>query len=87
MSKAVLIIDMPDSCRDCDCFSNHYSDMYCIASQRTIDYPFPVDFRQKWCPLKPLPEEDNDEHFSEWGRGYQGGWNDCIDAITGGSND
>lgn len=87
MSKAILIIDMPESCRHCPYFMNRYNDMYCVAEGRTINYPFPVDFKQDWCPLKSLPEEDNDEHISEWGRGYQGGWNDCINAIVGDKND
>ena len=82
MSKAVLVIDMPESCRDCSCFSNHYSDMCCKgAGNRTINYPFPVDFRQDWCPLKPLPEKDNGDYVLQYSQGYQEGWNDCIRAI------
>ena len=85
MSKAVLIFDMPNSCKECSLFGDFYADMYCKGmDNRTINYPYPKDFRQDWCPLKPLPEEDNSDHLSEWARGYQGGWNDCINAIVGG---
>ena len=88
MSKAVLVMDMPESCSECALFGDHYSDMCCRAlDNRGINYPYPKDFRQDWCPLKPLPEEDNDEHFLGWSRGYKLGWNDCINAIVGGSND
>lgn len=88
MSKVVLVFDMPDSCSKCPLFGGYYADMCCKGmNNRGINYPYPEDFRQDWCPLKPLPEEDNDEHVSEWGRGYQGGWNDCINAITGGCKD
>ena len=89
MSKVVLVMDMPKSCHDCCCFWAGYRDMCCQAmDNRVIDYPYPREFRQDWCPLKQLPEEDNtEEYFSEWSRGYQGGWNDCINAIVGNSND
>ena len=30
MDKAILVIDMPDSCDKCPLFCNHYSDM-CVA--------------------------------------------------------
>lgn len=48
MSKAVLVLDMPSSCDKCPCFCGHYSDMCCMAlNNRTIDYPYPKDFRQR----------------------------------------
>lgn len=57
MGKAVLVMDMPSSCDKCPCFCGHYSDMCCMAlNNRTINYPYPKDFRQSWCPLKELPE-------------------------------
>lgn len=76
-------MDTPKSCHDCCLFFwSGYNDMCCQAmDNRVIDFPYPREVRQDWCPLKQLPEEDNDDHLSEWGRGYQGGWNDCIDAI------
>ena len=56
MGKAVLVMDMPSSCDKCPCFCGHYSDMCCMAlNNRTINYPYPKDFRQSWCPLKELP--------------------------------
>lgn len=52
MNKAFLIIDMPNSCADCPLFNDIYNDMNCRgANKRTIDYPYPADFRQEWCPL------------------------------------
>lgn len=82
MSKAVFVLDMPDSCVECPLFSNHYNDMYCRAMKyRTIDYPYPKDFKQDWCPLKVLPEKDKKAFLMEWSNGYKAGWNDCIEAI------
>lgn len=52
-NKAVLVIDVPESCAKCPLFGNHYSDMCCKASNnRSIDYPYPKNFRQSWCPLQ-----------------------------------
>lgn len=48
-----------------------------------------------WCPLKPLPKKKkvtgiyNGEYFKAGGKlpSYKIGWNDCINAITGGHAD
>lgn len=57
MSKSVLVIDTPKSCAECPLFFDHYSDMNCRGTKnyRTINYPYPKDFRQDWCPLKECP--------------------------------
>lgn len=57
MSKAVLVMDMPESCDSCPLFGSYYSDMTCHANGRSINYPYPKDFRQDWCPMKQMPEE------------------------------
>ena len=83
MSKAVLVIDMPKNCRECDIiFRDDYTD-WCPWKKSPSDVYQYVENNTKpdWCPLKFLPEEDNDDHLSEWARGYQAGWNDCIKAI------
>ena len=57
MSKAMLIMDMPSSCSNCPLLSDHYSDMCCKgAHNRSIDYPYPENSRQEWCPLEELPD-------------------------------
>ena len=45
MDKAILIIDMPDSCDKCPLFHGFYSDMTCGVNHYGIDYPYPKDFR------------------------------------------
>lgn len=83
MSKAILIMDLPDSCDKCPLFGGHYSDMCCKGlNNKTIDYPYPKDFRQRWCPLQDLPdEEESSDCFDEHEDGYAHGWNRCIDKI------
>lgn len=72
MSKAILVMDMPDSCDKCPLFHDHYSDMCCGGlNKRGINYPYPKDFRQKWCPLKKLPDkEDPTYENDEYDDGY-----------------
>ena len=89
MSKAVLVINDPMFCCNCPLTqrSRKTDEYFCgIAHQTDEDYywekvDMEAEVKPNWCPLKPLPEEDNKEHHIEWSRGYQAGWNDCINAI------
>lgn len=88
MNKAVIVLTkIPNSCSECICFSDHYSDMCCKAiSNRTINYPYPDSFRQEWCPLKALPEKyDADSYKKDYQnafeRGFEYGFNYCLDKI------
>ena len=83
MSKAILVIDMPESCSKCPLFHGFYTDMTCGANNYGIDYPYPKDFRQDWCPLKAMPGEDKGNYLLEYSHGYQKGWNDCIEYLRG----
>ena len=84
MDKVVLVIDMPDSCDKCPLFRGFYSDMTCGANHYGINYPYPKDFRQDWCPLKPMPKKmkGHDSIYYQWGD-YEDGWNHCIDCVSG----
>jgi hypothetical protein len=85
MQKAILVMDMPESCAKCPLFGDHYSDMSCHGlNNRGIDYPYPENFRQKWCPLKPAPQKQSawcydDDAGVAWIRGY----NNCVREIIG----
>lgn len=84
MPKAVLVMDMPESCDKCPCFCDYYSDMNCRINHRTINYPYPKDFRQRWCPLKELPEK---EEYNDRGFGtnmFKAGFNACLAKISKG---
>ena len=86
MNKAILVIDMPDSCDKCPLFHGFYADMTCGVNHYGINYPYPKDFRQDWCPLKPAPEEQlvwYDDDWSAWERGY----NSCLHEIIGEEDD
>lgn len=83
MAKGYLIMDIPKSCDECSLFHCNYSDMCCGGSNnRTIDYPYPKDFRQSWCPLKPmLGKEEMTYENDEYDDGYVFGWNQCLERI------
>ena len=85
MSKAILVMDMPGSCDKCPLFCNPYSDMCCGGiNNKTINYPYPKDFRQEWCPLQTPPlKEAGSDCFDEFEDGYAQGWNSCIEEIFG----
>ena len=84
MSKAILILDMPYSCDDCDMF---YVDKYyhCYRCKAKYDQSLGDEsVVQSWCPLKPLPEER--EAFgilNEYERGKILGFNSCLRIILG----
>ena len=97
MSKAILVIDMPESCDKCPMFHGFYTDMTCGANNCVINYPYPKDFRQDWCPLKPAPEKIDVPDFDHsikaenknaeevgaymYDRGIYRGYNLCVDKI------
>lgn len=89
MSKAILIMDMPDSCDKCLLFGNHYSDLCCrVLNNRGINYPYPDNFRQEWCPLRNVVEKKERDIVKEdynggYSHGIVHGWNACIDEILG----
>ena len=88
MAKAVLVMDMPETCKDCSCKYPSYKDdaLYdCAITGKTI----PIDggrYGEKpdWCPLRELPEK-----IPELKSGYEDlstsirrvGWNACFDEI------
>ena len=87
MSKAILVIDMPESCDDCHfCYYSDGRVPSCQLKLRAID-----NYMEKpdWCPLKPMPEKYeinrcncSDPHYEFE---YEYGYNACIDAIIGGN--
>lgn len=94
MSKAIIIVDMPEKCGECD-FKQLHPDgnkTYCcgLCFQLTRDircvdnYDFPQSKRPKWCPLKPMPERKN-ENTTFYDSDYHTavGYNACIEDILG----
>lgn len=85
MSKAVLVMDMPEQvCQKCTlCYETENDDEYlCCATGKLL----PDGEKPDWCPLRELPER-----IPELKSGYEDlstsirrvGFNDCLDDILG----
>lgn len=80
MAKAVLVMDMPESCENCKC---RYIFGECGVMHRYIEDDVK---KPDWCPLVELPEK-----IPEPKEGYETieksvrrvGWNACLDKILG----
>ena len=76
MDKAILVIDMPDDCFECNFCVELSAQDRCVAAGKRI---FTMK-KPDWCPLKPAPEYcvyfggDDD---------YADGYNDCLSEIIG----
>lgn len=86
--KAILVIDMPESCAECDLMWEDEYSVFCPCRHpnNTADIYDHVQSQTKpdWCPLKPVPEKEDvwdDEEIFGW---YDRGWNACVDKILGG---
>lgn len=83
MSRAVLIMDMPESCDMCDFTDMVNGKMYCGVpgcGELAEDY---ISCRPDWCPLHQVPEEREENHTGTYEDNFNEGCNTCIDAIGG----
>lgn len=89
MAKAILVMDMPESCFGCNF-------LYCdgdtnLGSCQAREKARPVDSetykKPDWCPLRELPEKKETVHPQEcYENSYctdemKAGWNACLDRI------
>lgn len=92
MDKAVLFMNMPETCSDCMfCRELHEGIEACceIESEpldeslcRMIDLEIGYcQGRPVWCPLKKIPDVKCDKCFNDFSHGYQCGWNDFRKQI------
>lgn len=82
MSKAILVLDMPENCSNCPCLDDCDNCLAVGTSYTDVDV---LKEKPEWCPLKPLPEK-----MQVCGRypqpdgvtpSYKFGFNACIDVI------
>lgn len=82
MKKAVLLMDVPYKCLDCNLsVLDMDGSLSCYYNKREICSDVGENnSRPEWCPLRELPNKKN------WGEIFNGnvkGWNDCLKEITG----
>lgn len=91
MSKAVLIMDMPESCNGCDFEAYNVIDkpicILCTTSyvghfleRKEYELIDTTSGKPDWCPLRELPEEANHPEYWDNGR-FDKGWNACLSEI------
>lgn len=80
MPKAVLIMDMPECCADCQLTDDDPSGLYCVPADKYYDGEESTEDRASWCPLRELPEKANHPAYCDNGR-FDKGWNACLDMI------
>ena len=80
MSKAILVIDMPDDCSMCPCFQ-YGEDNYCAATGET-NYSYKCA-RPTDCPLRPAPEKQDVWYDDNEGNAWVKGYNNCVREIMG----
>ncbi len=87
MDKAVLIMDMPESCDMCDFVDDkqppRYGEktLYCGIPGMGEDVTDYIACRPEFCPLRELPEKK--ELYLSINKWYCVGFNDCLDDILG----
>lgn len=93
MSKAILVFDMPNSCRECPCCICTEFDTYCGRTDMQLEYDFEqcAYVKPDWCPLRPVPEKHKELSIEEYefgklGLAFTQGFNSCIDEILGENN-
>lgn len=78
MNKAILVMDMPDDCFECNFCVELAAHDRCVAAGKSI---FTIK-KPDWCPLKELPEKMEGYNSIKWQWGeYEDGWNHCIDYL------
>lgn len=84
MSKAILVMDMPSNCKECELYvyyrqyAGDKGDCFCGMTKKDADF----NNRPKSCPLREVPQKTDfrkakTETVANWIEGY----NACIDTI------
>lgn len=88
MAKAVLVMDMPESCFGCNlCHIDYEEDRAtCQAYETAREVDSDTFEKLDWCPLQELPEKMEElpsekYEFGSLGKAFTSGWNACLDEI------
>lgn len=87
MAKAVLVMDIPECCADCQLADDDPSGLYCPLADDYYDGTDSTEDKASWCPLRELPEKKETVHPQEcydnsyWTDEMKAGFNACLDEI------
>lgn len=84
MEKAILVLDMPKNCYECNLqVHNPAGEHICVINRKSADY---CASKADGCPLKEMDKKEW-AHTENPMRAYGSGWNACIDAILNGGKE
>lgn len=98
MSKAILVMDMPKNCYECNLrFTNLSCEDICSKDNKYIEVNI-FERKPNWCPLREVPQKKDYEVLKAGARGYGktqnmlsnahiNGYNACIDEILKGAEE
>lgn len=81
MAKAILVMDMPECCADCQLADDDPSGLYCVFADDYYDGSDSSEDKASFCPLRELPEKKELYLSINKQKGYCEGWNDYLDEI------
>ena len=86
MNKSILVLDTPNSCRDCSLKYNLYGYWEtCYIKNMYIREHYESGTKPDWCPLKPLPSykdlKPDNSLESQLAYQYNQGYNSCLEYI------
>jgi hypothetical protein len=82
VSKAVLVMDMPKNCFECKMCYVTLDALYCVAKKNMVtDSVARLNRRQKFCPIKPLPQKQPLTFLEHGQDAIAMGWNACLEEI------
>ena len=88
MSKGIIVVDMPERCKDCDFIREDFHGAYCEreSDEEGLCKKIPIEIirhrKPYWCPINPIPERARHEDYCDNGR-YDKGCNDCLNEVLG----
>ena len=78
MAKAMLIMDMPSNCYECELNNYHF----CFVTDDNVERYRNTEYKPTWCPLREVPQKKTALTMFDIGEAQ--GYNACIDEILGG---
>lgn len=88
MAKAILVMDMPERCADCQLADDDSNGLYCPPADDYYDGSDSSEDRASFCPLRELPEKketiiyEHDDWRTVTEKERNEGFNACLDKIS-----